>query len=200
MDGLIAVFGGTFDPPHIGHLILADEARSSLGAERVLWVVTGTPPHKPSVAQTPVETRLRMVEAAIAGNSDFEISRADIDRPPPHYALGTMAWLRERMPGARFVYLIGSDSLRDLPTWHAPAEFLAQCESLGVMRRPGADPDLALLEARIPGLRGKLRFFEAPLVGVSGHDIRDRVVRGAPYRYLVPSAVANIIRDERLYR
>jgi nicotinate-nucleotide adenylyltransferase len=200
MDGLIAVFGGTFDPPHIGHMILADEARSALGAQRVLWVVTGTPPHKPPAPRTPVETRLRMVEAAIGGNPDFEISRADIDRPPPHYAVGTMRWLRERLPGARFVYLIGSDSLRDLPTWYTPGEFLGQCDWLGVMRRPGADPDLAPLEAQIPGLRAKLRFFEAPLVGISGHDIRDRVSRGAPYRYLVPSAVARIIDEERLYR
>ncbi len=200
MDGLIAVFGGTFDPPHVGHLILADEARSSLGVKRVLWVVTGTPPHKPSIPRTPVEIRLRMVEAAIAGNPDFEISRADIDRPAPHYAVGTMAWLRDRMPEARFIYLIGSDSLRDLPTWNTPGEFLAQCEWLGVMRRPGADPDLARLEARIPGLRAKLRFFEAPLVGISGHDIRDRVARGATCRYLVPPAVADIIREERLYR
>ena len=200
MDGLIAVFGGTFDPPHIGHLILADEARVSLGARRVLWVVTAAPPHKPAAPRSPVEVRLHMVEAAIAGNADFEISRADIDRPPPHYAAGTMAWLRERMPGMRFVYLIGSDSLRDLPTWHTPGKFLSQCEALGVMRRPGAEPDLAALETQIPGLAAKLRFVVAPLVAISGRDIRDRVRRGAPYRYLVPRAVADIIDEERLYR
>jgi nicotinate-nucleotide adenylyltransferase len=172
----------------------------ALGLKKVLWVVTGDPPHKPDAPLSPLETRLRMAQAAIAGNPAFELSRADIDRPAPHYAVGTMAWLRERMPEARFVYLIGSDSLRDLPTWHAPSEFLAACDALGVMRRPGVAVYLPDLEAKIPGLTAKVRLFDAPLVGVSGHDIRARVRRGSPYRYLVSQAVADIIARERLYR
>lgn len=200
MAGLIGVFGGTFDPPHVGHLILADEGQAALGLEKVLWVVTGVPPHKPDAPLSHLEVRLRMVRAAIAGNAAFEISRADIDRPAPHYAVGTMAWLRERMPGAHFVYLIGSDSLRDLPAWHTPSEFLSACAALGLMHRPGAKVDLAALETQIPGLAEKVRIFEAPLVGVSGRDIRERVRTGAPYRYLVPQAVAEIILEERLYR
>jgi nicotinate-nucleotide adenylyltransferase len=199
MAGLVGVFGGTFDPPHLGHLILAEEARAALGLDRVLWVVTGSPPHKPDTPRSPLETRLRMAQAAIAGNPGFEISRADIDRPLPHYAVGTIAWLRERMPDARFAYLIGSDSLRDLPTWHDPSSFAAACEVLGVMRRPAVEIDLPLLEMQIPGLSEKLRFFDAPLVAISGRDIRDRVRRGAPYRYFVPLAVADIIHEERLY-
>jgi nicotinate-nucleotide adenylyltransferase len=199
MAGLIGVFGGTFDPPHLGHLILAEEGRAVLGLEKVLWVVTESPPHKPDTPRSPLEIRLRMVQAAIAGNAAFEISRADIDRPPPHYAVGTIAWLGERMPGARFAYLIGSDSLRDLPTWHDPAGFLAVCDTLGVMRRPGAEIDLPALESQLPGLLGKLRFFDTPLITISGRDIRDRVRRGAPYRYFVPLAVADIIYEERLY-
>jgi nicotinate-nucleotide adenylyltransferase len=200
MAGLVGVFGGTFDPPHLGHLILADEGRGALGLEKVLWVVTGVPPHKPDSPRSPLDLRLRMVQAAISGNPGFEISRADIDRPAPHYAVGTLAWLRQRMPEARFIYLIGSDSLRDLATWHTPREFLAACEALGVMRRPGVSVDLPTLEAQIPGLEAKMRAFDAPLVAISGHDIRERVRRGAPYRYLVPPAVAEIIHEERLYR
>jgi nicotinate-nucleotide adenylyltransferase len=141
-----------------------------------------------------------MVQAAISGRPEFEISRADIDRPPPHYAVGTIAWLRERMPEARITYLIGSDSLRDLPSWHKPARLVAECHLLGVMRRPGAEVDLGALEESIPGLAEKVRFFDAPLIGISGRDIRERVRRGEPYRLLVPPTVADIIEEERLYR
>lgn len=196
---MIGVFGGTFDPPHIGHLILADEARASLGLERVLWVVTGLPPHKPQPPQAPLEARLEMVAAAIAGDEGFELSRADVDRPPPHYALGTLTWLRERWPGHAFAYLMGSDSLADLPRWHRPAEFLEACAVLGVMVRPGSTWDMAALEKVLPGVGKKCRFFEAPQVGVSARDIRRRVAEGAPYRYLIPRAVMEVIRGRGLY-
>lgn len=196
---MIGVFGGTFDPPHIGHLILADEARASLGLERVLWVVTGLPPHKPQPPQAPLEARLEMVAAAIAGDEGFELSRADVDRPPPHYALGTLTWLSERWPGHAFAYLMGSDSLADLPRWHRPAEFLEACAVLGVMVRPGRTWDMAALENSLPGLGLKCRFFEAPQVGVSARDIRRRVAEGAPYRYLIPRAVMEVIRGRGLY-
>ena len=196
---MIGVFGGTFDPPHVGHLILADEARAALGLERVLWVVTGVPPHKPRPPQAPLEGRLEMVAAAIAGEDGFEISRADVDRPPPHYALGTLTWLRERWPGRDFAYLMGSDSLADLPRWHRPAEFLAACAALGVMVRPGGAWDLEALEKELPGIRAKCRFFEAPQVGISARDIRRRVAEGAPYSYLVPRAVGEVLRVLGLY-
>lgn len=196
---MIGVFGGTFDPPHIGHLILADEARAALRLERVLWVVTGVPPHKPDPPRAPLERRLEMVAAAIAEEDGFEISRADIDRPPPHFALGTLAWLRERWPGSPFAYLMGSDSLADLPRWHRPAEFLEACAALGVMVRPGRAWDLEALEQALPGIRAKCRFFEAPQVGISARDIRRRVAEGAPYRYLVPRAVGEVIRERGLY-
>ena len=200
MAGLIGVFGGTFDPPHLGHLILADEARTALGLDQVLWVVTATPPHKPGEPISPVQVRLEMVSAAIAGNAAFELSRADIDRPGPHYAVDTLRWLSDRMSGARWAYLVGEDSLRDLPTWHTPARFLEACTLLGVMRRPGVEEDLGALERVLPGLAAKVRFFEAPLVGVSASDIRRRVKEGLPYRYLVPFQVAEIIEGQKLYR
>lgn len=200
MEGLTGVLGGTFDPPHYGHLALAESAQTALGLTRVLWVVTAQPPHKPARAHTPVEIRLEMVTAAIAGIQSFEVSRADIDRPPPHYALGTLRWLAQQQPGGRFAYLIGSDSLRDLPTWHAPREFVAACQVLGVLRRPGAVVDLRDLEEAIPGLRRKLRFVDAPRLAVSGADIRQRVREGAPFDHLLPGGVAEIIRREHLYR
>lgn len=200
MAGLIGVFGGTFDPPHLGHLTLADEARATFGLKRVLWVVTAQPPHKPDEPVSPIDVRLAMVSASIAGDPGFELSRADVDRPGPHYAVDTMRWLDERMPGERWAYLMGEDSLRDLPTWHTPARFLDACTLLGVMRRPGVEEDLSELEGILPGLAAKLRFFEAPLVDVSASDVRRRVRDGLPYRYLVPTGVAEIIEHQDLYR
>jgi len=200
MAGLIGVFGGTFDPPHLGHLILAEAGRQALGLDRVLWVVTAQPPHKPKEARTPVDTRLALVEAAIAGNPGFQVSRADVDRPPPHYAVGTLEWLRAQQPAAQFAYLMGEDSLRDLPTWHKPQEFVLACDVIGVMERSGAEPDVADLEALLPGLTARVRFFRAPIIDIASHDLRRRVHAGESIRYLVPEAVARLIEGRGLYR
>lgn len=200
MAGLIGVFGGTFDPPHIGHLVLALEAQWTLSLERVLWVVTAQPPHKPDAPISPVEIREEMVRTAIAGIPVFALSRADIDRPGPHYAVDTMRWLSRRHPGTRWAYLIGADSLRDLPTWHMPEALLQAVDVLGVMRRPEVNLDLDALEAQLPGLGQKARFFEAPLIGVSASDIRRRVREGKPYRFLVPPGVPEIVEKHHLYR
>ena len=200
MAGLTGVFGGTFDPPHLGHLILAEAGRQALGLDRVLWVVTAQPPHKPDAARTPVDMRLALVEAAVAGNPGFETSRADVDRPPPHYAVGTLEWLRARQPAAQFAYLMGEDSLRDLPTWHAPQKFVLACDVIGVMERGGVEPDLASLEPILSGLTARVRFFRAPAVDIASHDLRRRVHAGESIRYLVPEAVARIIEGQGLYR
>ncbi len=200
MEGLTGVLGGTFDPPHYGHLALAESAQTTLGLAQVLWVVTALPPHKAGVAHTRLELRVEMVAAAIDGIEGFSVSRADIDRPPPHYAVDTLRWLAARRPGARFAYLIGSDSLRDLPTWHTPRELLQACEVLGVLLRPGVVLDLKALEEQIPGLRSKVRLFDAPVLPASGAEIRRRVRQGEAYDQLLPAGVAQIIRRERLYR
>jgi nicotinate-nucleotide adenylyltransferase len=200
MAGLIGVLGGTFDPPHLGHLILADEARHELRLDRVLWVVTGVPPHKPVPPKAAIEARLDMVAAAIDGVAGFEVSRADVDRPPPHFALGTIRWLADRMPEARFVYLMGADSLAQLPTWHRPADMVAACEALGIAPRAGAELDWGSLEAAIPGIRPRCRFFPSPSVGISARDIRSRIGQGRPYRFLVPGPVAAVIEARGLYR
>jgi nicotinate-nucleotide adenylyltransferase len=196
---MIGVFGGTFDPPHHGHLILADTARDALNLERVLWAVTGDPPHKPDQPISPLPARLAMVRAAINADPFFEISRVDISRPAPHYSHETMRLLRRGRPDAQFAFLIGSDSLRDLPKWDKPALLVERVDLLGVMRRPGVDLDLEKLGRTIPGVRGKVTFFEAPFVGISGHEIRRRVRQGEAYRYLVPGSVARIIDAEGLY-
>ncbi len=199
MARMIGVLGGTFDPPHLGHLILAEFGREALALDEVLWVLTPVSPFKLDRQITPLEHRLAMVETVVADHTSFSLSRADIDRSPPYYAIGTMETLHQRYPDANLVYLMGSDSLRDIPTWHEPGRFVAACDSLGVMMRPGADYDAGQLEKDIPGITERLRFFDAPFVGISGHDIRQRVRAGKTIRYLVIDQVLAYINDHRLY-
>ena len=196
----IGIFGGTFDPPHIGHLILADEAMSQLGLDRLLWVLTPEPPHKRGQAITPLAVRMEMVTAAIQGNPKFELSRVEIDRPGPHYARDTVRLLAGQFPQDGLVYIIGGDSLRDLPSWLAPQEFLGTIQALGVMRRPGAVIDLSALEDRLPGIEKKVEFIEAPLLEIASHQIRERIEAGSGYRYYLPAQVYKIIEREKLYR
>lgn len=195
----LGIFGGTFDPPHLGHLILAAEARYQLGLERVLWVLTPNPPHKPEREITPLEVRLSMLKAAIDEEDEFELSRVDIDRNPPHYAADTIELLKALQPIADFTYLIGGDSLRDLPQWHEPHRVLAGVEAIGVMRRPGDEIDLCSLEEQLPGISAKIRWVDAPLLEISSTEIRERASQGAPVEYYLPPRVFNIIKYQRLY-
>jgi nicotinate-nucleotide adenylyltransferase len=197
--GLTGIFGGTFDPPHLGHLILADEARIALGLDKVLWVVAGAPPHKLDRVTSPPEARWEMVGAAIEDTPEFGRSSVDLDRPGPHYSLDTLRALRE-LGVQRAAFIMGSDSLIELPAWHQPQAFVELCEVIGVMRRPGPEADLDALEAALPGLKQRVRFFEAPFIGISGHDVRQRVFEGRAFQYLVTPRVADVIRRRGLYR
>jgi len=196
----IGIFGGTFDPPHIGHQILAAEAAAQLQLDRVLWVVTPNPPHKLGRKISDDRLRLRLVRAATAGNPLFEVSTIEFERPGPHYAVDTLSVLALRFPGSEFFYLMGGDSLRDLPTWHEPRDFLQRCAEVGVMRRPGDHVDLPMLEQVLPGISGQTHFVDAPLIEISASDIRQRVLAGKPYRYLVPPTVFRLIEHLQLYR
>ncbi len=189
------VFGGTFDPPHVGHLILAEEALAQLGLGRVLWVLTPDPPHKQGRRITPLADRYAMLLAAVADNPSFEVSRIDIDRPPPHYALDTVRLLAKEYPKDEIVYLMGSDSLRDLPTWYRPEKFVEACHAIGVMRRVDVRLDLDSLEQTIPGLKAKVHWIDVPLIEIASSSIRERVTRGEPYRYYLPPAVFEYIRQ-----
>jgi len=199
MLDLIGLFGGTFDPPHNGHLALARRAYRQLGLIRLLWIVTPDPPHKPGRPAAPAEDRLAMVRLCLQG-TPFELSTIEFDRPGPHYALDTLCQLAERLPLVQFVYLMGGDSLRDLPTWHRPADLLAALSFLGVMRRPGDRVDLPALEAVLPGLTAKVRFVKSPPLRAASHDIRCRVAKGRPFRHLLPAEVADYILQHRLYQ
>jgi len=196
----IGIFGGTFDPPHLGHLILAAEARAQLNLERLLWVLTPDPPHKQRQSIAPLEHRLEMVKLAIANDPQFEISRVELTRAGPHYALDTVHILAGQNPGVNLVYLMGGDSLRDLPHWHRPADFLSACHLIGVMRRPGDTVELAALEKSLPGLRSKVRFVEAPLLDIAAREIRRRIAEKQPFRYFLPERVYEYIDSHGLYR
>lgn len=196
----IGIFGGTFDPPHLGHLILASEARARLKLDRLLWVLTSVPPHKLGQSITALEDRLAMLKLAIADEPAFRVSRVDIDRPGPYYSADTVKILAKQYPGANMVFLIGGDSLHDLTTWHEPDELVAACDEIGVMRRPGSRLDLASLEKKIPGLAARIRFVDAPLLEIASHEIRKRAADGQPFRYYVPPAVYEYILEKGLYR
>ena len=198
--GRLGIFGGTFDPPHLGHLILAAEAHAQLGLDRVLFVLTADPPHKRDHYITPVEDRLAMLATAIKGQAIFELSRVEIDRPGPHYAVDTLRLLAKEHQGNKLVYLIGGDSLRALSDWDRPQEFIAVCDALAAMRRPGTRIDLDDLEQALPGLTAKLEFVDAPLLEISSSEIRERVRDGGHYRFYLPGAVYQVINERGLYK
>lgn len=196
----LGIFGGTFDPPHIGHQILAAEACEQLNLQRVLWVVTPNPPHKTEQVITPLSCRLKMVAAALADESRFELSRVDVDRPPPHYAVDTVMRLRSTYPGFDLIYLMGGDSLHDLPTWYKPVEFVRACDAIGIMQRPGFVIELNEMEQHIPGLSKKILSIHAPLIEISSKEIRLRAAQGRTFRYYLPGAVYKFVQEENLYR
>jgi nicotinate-nucleotide adenylyltransferase len=198
----LGIFGGSFDPVHLGHLILAAEALHQLKLDRVLWVLTPEPPHKPGQHRQSLDDRLAMLHIAISEYPQYLLSRVDIDRPPPTYAVDTVRLIAEQYPQSELVYLIGGDSLHDLPTWHDPAGLVQAVTALGVMRRPDdhIDPvDLAALEKGVPGISQKLLNVDAPLLEISSSGIRMRITTGRPFCHYLPLGVYFLIRERQLY-
>ena len=195
----LGILGGTFDPPHIAHLVMADQARSQLGLSCVLLVPAGQPPHKRGRPVTPIEHRLAMTQLAIAGDPSLALSRVEVDRPGPHYTADTLALLRAAHPEDEFYLLIGSDSLRDLTAWRDPARVVAQAR-LAVMRRLDAELNIPRLESALPGISARVEWLDAPWLDISSHDIQRRVRAGLSIRHLVPAAVEQYIVEYGLYR
>lgn len=196
----IGLFGGTFDPPHLGHAILAAEALYSLELDKVLWILTPQSPLKDARTISPLDQRLRLVQAALHDTPGFELSQVDVTRKPPYYALDTVRILQKENPNAEMVYLMGSDSLVDLPAWFKPAAFIQEISCLGVYHRPGENPDMDILEKKIPGIIQKTTFFKAPQIDISGADIRARVHDHRPYRFFLHPAVYQAIQTSQYYR
>jgi nicotinate-nucleotide adenylyltransferase len=191
--------GGTFDPIHYGHLAAAEEARVKMHLERVLFVVANVPPHKLDEEVTPVEHRLAIVSLAIASNPHFVISRVDVDRSGPSYTVDTISILQEEWGQETEIYFImGLDSLVELPTWHQPQRLIQLCRPV-VVRRPGFEADMAQLEASIPGISSRVEIIDMPEVDISASDLQRRIREGLPIKYQVPEEVERYINDHGLY-
>jgi nicotinate-nucleotide adenylyltransferase len=191
----LGLFGGTFDPIHVGHLILAEQCREACGLDLVWFVVANQPPHKRGLKRTAVHHRLEMARLAVAGNPGFAVSEIEAERSGPSYSVDTLAQIREERPDDELFFLIGGDSLVDLPTWREP-DRIVRMASIVVVNRPGAD-------AETPDLGADARPFEfvtIPPIGVSSSDLRRRLVEGRSIRYMVPSAVAAYIAAHNLYQ
>jgi nicotinate-nucleotide adenylyltransferase len=195
----IGVLGGTFDPPHLGHLIIATEFLFALRLDQVLFVPAGRPPHKTDRVISPDDDRLAMVRLAIAGAPAFAVSTIDIERDGVSYTADLLERLRAERPDDDLFFLMGEDSLRDLPTWHDPNRICRAAE-LGVATRPGIRVDLAATLAALPDCRDRLHFVAPPPIGISSSELRRRVRDGEPIAYQVPAAVERYIREHGLYR
>ncbi|MGH2615649.1 MAG: nicotinate-nucleotide adenylyltransferase [Thermomicrobiales bacterium] len=194
----IGVLGGTFDPVHNGHLHIARELREALALDRVIWVPAGRPPHKAGQIVSSDRDRLQMLELALAGSPVDEISTIDIDRHGPSYTADTLELLNEQLAPGTLYFLMGEDSLRDLPTWHDPDRILRVAE-LAVAARPGVDADLETVAITIPTLHSRIHVVPTKEVPYSSSDIRNRVQNGEPISALVPPAVARYIHEHGLY-
>lgn len=194
------LFGGTFDPIHIGHLILLEEARYELGLDIVLLLPAADPPHKQGNPISPVADRIRMCELATLDADDIRISRIDVDRPGPHYSVDTVQLLQQELGSeAEIFFLIGMDSLRDLPTWHEPQRLLDRT-TVVALSRAGVEIHWATLEQALPLIREQVIVVDMPELEISGTDIRARVRAGRPIRYQVPRIVESYIYARGLYR
>lgn len=195
----LGVCGGTFDPPHYGHLAAAEEAAEAFGLAQVLFLPTGAPPHK-DAPTTATAHRVRMTELAIADNPRFALSRVDVEREGPSYTVDTLALLRARYgPGTELYFVVGMDMLASFLDWHEPARVLAQCQLVAVTR-PGYVPvDLAALERKLPAARDRVHLLRTPGLDISATELRARAAAGRSLRYLTPPAVAAYIRAHALY-
>ena len=194
----LGVFGGTFDPIHTGHLIVAEDARAALSLDEVLFVPAGEPWFKSYRRITPARHRLAMVRLAIEGNPHFSATDVEIARSGPSYTVDTLAPLRQERPDAELFVILGVDALREIDRWHEPRRLFQTAQVVG-MARPGASLDPSVLNAAIPGASDRLRILDSALIDISGTDIRRRASDGESLRYRVPPSVAAYIRAEGLY-
>ncbi len=198
----LGVMGGSFDPVHIAHLIVADMVREALHLDLVLFVPVASQPLKPDKPVASASHRLAMLYLAVEGNPYFSVSRVDVDRPGPSYTVDTMQHLRRQWGGPDDVqmwFILGSDSLSTFPQWRDPERILALTR-LAVVRRPGTEPDMNLLQSRLPALANAADFVDAPLIQISSRDLRRRVAEGRSIRYRVPEPVRHYIEAHNLYR
>jgi nicotinate-nucleotide adenylyltransferase len=196
----VGLLGGTFNPPHVAHLVCAQEALTQLGLDRVLLVPAGVPPHKQVEAEPGVEHRVAMCEAAVASDERFGVSRADVDRTGPSYTVELLRALRAAAPEDELTFIVGGDMAHSLPAWREPEAVLALAR-LAVAEREGVRrADIAERLGELRGAAERVDFFDMPRLDISSSMLRRRAAAGLPVRYLVPDAVAGYIEREGLYR
>ncbi|HEY2955952.1 MAG TPA: nicotinate-nucleotide adenylyltransferase [Candidatus Eisenbacteria bacterium] len=199
MSRRIGLFGGTFDPPHVGHLAIAEWARETLRLERVLFVPAGFPPHKRRARLSSVEHRLAMTRLAVRDNAAFTVSTLEARRDGPSFTVDTLRAVRHRDPRARLYLLMGADSLADFPGWRDPVAILG-CATLAVAVRPGSAARAAAGAVRRLAPGARIAWLANPGLDLSSSAIRARAGSGRSVRYLVPDAVARYVARHRLYR
>ena len=196
----LGIFGGTFDPVHIGHLILAEEAWFHLKLDGVILIPAGDPPHKQGRRLSPVAHRIAMCELAIQGIDHLCVSHIDADRPGPHYASDMVRLVRDMVGVTTELYfLMGMDSLRDLPTWHEAAWLVENCK-LVALSRHDVTLDWDRLETALPGIHHRVIILDMPELEIASHTIQQRVRLGQPIRHQVPQVVEEYIHEHGLYR
>ncbi len=195
----IGIIGGTFDPPHFGHLAAAEEARHRLGLERLVWMVARTPPHKRDRVVTAAKHRFHMAQLATRDNQAYEVSEAELLREGPSYTVDTLRGLRAEKPDHDLIFFIGSDEFAAFPDWHL-AEDVARLAHLAVLLRYGVSFNPAVVEAALPTVRGRYSVVPVPNLPISSSVLRERVREGLPIRYLVPEPVREYIDMNALYR
>ncbi|MBA7507975.1 Nicotinate-nucleotide adenylyltransferase [subsurface metagenome] len=194
----IGVFGGTFDPVHIGHLVVAEEARIRLGFKEVLFVPAGQPWRKIDRNITPADHRVEMVRRAIADNPHFKLCTLEVERPGPSYTVDTLTMLRKQLGSeASLFFILGRDTLAELSLWKEPKKLVQLCK-LVVAPRLGSK-DLKHLETSIPGLLDKVIQLDMPVIGISSAEIRQRIAQGLSIRYWVPAEVEKYITEQKIY-
>jgi nicotinate-nucleotide adenylyltransferase len=196
----IGVLGGTFDPVHLGHIMVAEEARESLDLSEIILVPAGQPLLKPARAITPAEHRIQMLHLAIGDKPYFRVSAIEIERPGPSYTVDTLAELRGQSGRENELFLIlGWDSLVQLPEWREPSRIISLCCLVAVPRPRCQRPDLEALEVSIPGISQRVVLLEKPWVDISATTIREKAAQGLSLSHLVPEPVAGYIREHKLY-
>jgi nicotinate-nucleotide adenylyltransferase len=198
----IAVLGGTFNPPHLAHLLCASEAADQLGLDRVILMPVFSPPHKEVPEEPGPEVRLELCELAIAGDERLAVSRLEIDRGGPSFTVDTLRELHGRHPEHELIFIVGGDMAVSLPTWKDPRTVL-ELATLGVAERSGAprrDITERLTAEYGDDVSDRLTFFDMPRMDISSSEVRRRVAAGRTIRYLVPDLVADHIAEHGLYR
>jgi len=196
----IGVLGGTFDPIHMGHLIVAEEIRGQLDLAEVLFVPAGEPWLKANNAISPAEHRVQMVRLAIADEPAFKLSTVEIERAGPSYTIDTIAQFNSQIgAGDKLFFILGWDNLMQLPQWREPSRLVQMCSLVAVPRVGYPSPDLNTLAAAIPGLSPSIILLNTPQIEISSSEIRNRVARGLSIHHLVPEPVEKYIREHNLY-